>query len=71
MGIRLAVFKSDWWRASLHMDLLVFVWACICPYKDRILSSITLTDSNALINTGQNVEVCPKQHIAKICNKLF
>ena len=47
-GVGLVVFKSDWSRAGLRIDLLVFVYS---PYEDRLLSSSSLTDSNALIKT--------------------
>ena len=61
MGIGLAVFKSDWSRPGLR----------IFPYENRLLSSNSLTDSNALIKTRRKAEVHRKQYFEKTCIKIF
>ena len=50
MGAEPVVLKSDWSGAGPHTDLLVFE-LCIFQYKDRLPSSCSFTDSNALRKT--------------------
>ena len=55
MGTGPTVLKSDWWRAGLHKDLLVFV---LCPTKtgnqvhvvSLILTALNITQWRAKIH---------------------
>ena len=61
MGAGLAVFKSDWSRASLRVS----------PYKDQLLSSSSLTDTNALRNTRRKAEAHQEQYFTKMWIRIF
>ena len=61
MRARLDVFISDWSRAGLG----------IFPYQDRLPSSCTFADRNALKKYSVKSENTRKNYFVKTCTKIF